>query len=142
MEIGIVRNRLTRAIAGARERTQQRRERTVTAGRAYEQFLEVVATPLARQIASSLKAEGYSFTVFTPGGGLRLANDRGRDDFIEFALDAASEPAQVVCRVSHTHGSRTLSDERPVKPHTPPDALTEEDVLAFLLDALEPWIER
>ena len=142
VEIAIVRNRLNRAITAARERAQQRRERTTEAERAYGLFLERVATPVTRLLANSLKAEGYSFTVFTPGGGLRLASDRGRDDFIEFGLDAASTPAQVVCRISYTHGSRTLSDERPVKPHTPPDALTDEDVLAFLLDALQPWLER
>ncbi len=142
MEIATVRNRLTRAIAAARERAQQRRERTAEAERAYQAFLEGVATPVARLVVNSLKAEGYSFTVFTPGGGLRLANDRGRDDFIEFGLDTASAPAQVVGHISRTYGSRTLSDERPVKPQTPPDALTDEDVLAFLLDALGPWLER
>lgn len=142
VEIAIVRNRLNRAIAAARERAQQRREQTAEAERAYERFLEHVATPVTKMVANSLKVEGYPFTVFTPGGGLQLASDRGRDDFIEFALDAAASPPQVVARISHTHGSRTLSEERPVKPHTPPEALTDEDVLVFLLEALQPWLER
>ena len=142
VEIAAVRNRLNRAMDAAREHAQQRRDRTAEAERAYGQFLEQVAAPLTKQLANSLKAEGYAFTVFTPGGGLRLAADRGRDDYVEFALDSVSAPPHVVGRISRTHGSRTLSEERPLKPGTPPDALTDEDVLAFLLDALQPWLER
>jgi hypothetical protein len=89
-----------------------------------------------------LKAEGYAFTVFTPGGGLRLASDRTRDDFIELALDTSGDRPQVVGRISHARGSRTLDEERPVKPGAAPDAITEDDVLEFLLTALEPWLER
>ena len=126
----------------ARERSQQQRQRTTTAEQAYDTFLRDIATPVTRQVANALKVENYAFTVFTPGGGLRLAADRGRDDYIEFALDAASDPPQVIGRISHARGSRTLNEERPIKPGTPPEGLSEEDVLAFLLDALEPWLER
>jgi hypothetical protein len=52
------------------------------------------------------------------------------------------DPPQVVGRISRARGSRTLDEERPIKPGTPPEALTEEDVLTFLLDALQPWLER
>ena len=142
VEVSLVRNRLNRTIEAARERAQQRRHRTAAAERAYETFLQEVATPVTRLVANTLKVENYAFTVFTPGGGLRLASDRGRDDYIEFGLDTASESPQVMGRISHTRGSRTLDEERPVKPGTPPEELSEEDVLAFLLDALEPWLER
>lgn len=142
MEVSLVRNRLKRAIDAARERSQHQRQRTTAAEQAYETFLENVATPVMRQVANALKVESYAFTVFTPGGGLRLASDRGRDDYIEFALDTASDPPQVVGRISHARGSRTLNEERPVKPGSAPEALSEEDVLAFLLDALQPWLER
>lgn len=142
VEVSLVRNRLNRAIEAARERGRERRQQTAAAERAYETFLQDVATPVTRLVANSLKVESYAFTVFTPGGGLRLASDRGRDDYIEFALDTASDPPQVVGRISHTRGSRTLDQERPIKPGTPPEALSEEDVLTFLLDALEPWLER
>ena len=93
-------------------------------------------------MANALKVESYPFTVFTPGGGLRLASDRGRDDYIEFDLDTAVDPPQVIGRISYTRGSRTLTDERPVKADESPETLSEEDVLAFLLSALEPWLER
>jgi hypothetical protein len=142
VEVSLVRNRLKRAIDAARERGQQKRQQSAAAERAYDVFLKDVATPVTRLVANTLKAEGYSFTVFTPGSGLRLASDRGRDDYIEFALDGGSDPPQVIGRISHTRGSRTISDERPVKADTPPESLSEEDVLAFLLTALEPWLER
>ena len=142
VEVSLVRNRLNRAIEAARERAQQRRQRTAAAERAYDIFLQNVAMPVTRLVANTLKVENHAFTVFTPGGGLRLASDRGRDDYIEFALESTSDPPQVVGRISHTRGSRTLAEERPIKPGTPPEGLSEEDVLTFLLDALQPWLER
>lgn len=142
VEVSLVRNQLNRAIDAARERGQQKRQQLAAAERAYEVFLKDVATPVTRQLAIALKAEGYQFTVFTPGGGLRLASDRGRDDYIEFAFDGDADPPQAGARVSYTRGSRTISDERPIKAGASPDALSEADVLAFLLSALEPWLAR
>lgn len=142
MEVSQVRNRLKRAIDAARERAQHRRQRTADAERDYAAFLENVAIPVTRQIANALKVEGYAFTVFTPGGGLRLASDRSRDDYIEFALDGGADTPEVVARISQTRGSRTVEDERPIKAGSAPAALTDEDVLTFLLDALQPWLER
>ena len=89
-----------------------------------------------------MKAEGYAFTVFTPGGGLRLAADRGRDDYVELALDTSGDPPQVMARISRTRGSRTIGDERPVKRDASPDQITEADMLEFWVAALEPWFER
>ena len=142
VEVSQVRNRLRRAIEGARDHAQQRRQRVAEAERAYQLFLDEVATPLVRQVANALKVEGHAFTVFTPGNGLRLAADRGRDDYIEFALDEAHEPPQVMARISRTRGSRTIEDERPIKAGAAPDAITEEELLEFLVDALEPWLEK
>ena len=142
MEVSLVRNRLKRAAEAARERAQHRRELTAEAERAYEMFLHDIATPVVRLVANALKAEGVTFTVFTPGGGLRLASDRGRDDYIEFTLDTVSDAPQVVGRIRYSRGSRTVEEERPVKPNTPLEALSEEDVLVFLVDALGPWLER
>lgn len=142
VEIAIVRRHVQAAIAAARDRARRRRSETAEAEKAYEAFLENVATPVTKQVATVLKAEGQSFTVFTPGGGLRLASDRARDDFIELALDTASDRPQVIGRISRTRGSRTLTDERPVKADAAPDGLTEQDVLTFLMDALQPWFER
>ncbi len=141
VEISTVRNQLARAIEVARHKNQRRRELTAEAERGFQLFLENVATPVTKMVANALKSEGHQFMAFTPGGGLRLASDIRRDDYIEFALDTEAEPPQVIGRISQTRGSRTLSDERPVKAGTAPEAITEEDVLAFLLDALAPWLE-
>ena len=141
VEVSQVRNRLRRAIDGARDHSQLRRQRVAEAERAYKVFLDEVATPLAHQLANALKVEGYAFTVFTPGGGLRLASDRGRDNYVEFALDDTGEVPQVIARLSRSRGSRTIDEERPIKPGVSPDAITDDELLEFLLDALEPWLE-
>jgi hypothetical protein len=142
VEVSIVRKRLKAAMDQARERAQQRRQEAADAERAYQAFLEQVAIPVTRMIQNALKAEGYAFTVFTPGGGLRLAADRGRDDYVEFALETTGDRPQVVGRISQTRGSRTLESEVPVKADADPADITEEDVLEFFARALAPWLER
>ena len=126
----------------SRERASRRRERLAGAQRAYENFLAKIAVPVARQLTNAMKAEGYSFTLFTPGDGLRLASDRGRDDFIELELDTTGEMPQVIARVSQQRGSRTIDEEVPVKRGAYPEEIGEDEFLEFLLGALEPWLER
>ena len=142
VEISVVRKRLQSAMAASREVVQRRRARTAEAEKEYDRFLREVATPVARLLVTALKAEGYAFTVFTPAGGLRLASDRTRDDYVELGLDTTAEYPYVMGRISRTRGSRTLAEERPIAPRAAPEQLTEEDVLAFLLEALSPWLER
>ena len=142
MEVSEVRRQLRHAIDRAKARAQQRRQQVADAERAYAAFLEDVATPTTRMVAGALKAEGYPFTVSTPSGGLRLASDRGRDDYVEFELDGGGVNPTVIGRVRRTRGSRTLEEERPVKAGAAPQELTKEDVLAFLVGALEPWLDR
>ena len=142
MEISQVRRRVQAAMVAARDRAQKRRQRATDAESAYDSFLTHVATPLVRQIANALNADGYAFTVSTPGRGLRLALDRGRDDFVELVLDTNSDDPNVVGRIRRTRGSRTLEEEHPVKPGAMPDQITENDVLEFFVNALEPWLER
>lgn len=140
MEISLVRKRILSAVAAARTRALERRQRSDDAEREYAVFLRDVASPLVQQIATALKAEGHPFTVFTPGDGLRLAYDRGRENFVEFALDTSGERPQVIGRISQTRGSRRLEDERPIKPDASPAEVTEEDVLEFVMQALVPWL--
>jgi hypothetical protein len=142
VEVSEVRRQLKHAIDRAKARAQRKRNDAAEAERAYATFLEEIATPTTRMLASALKAEGYPFTVSTPSGGLRLASDRGRDDYIELALDGSGDQPTVVGRVRQTRGSRTLEDERPIKAGAAPQDLSEGDVLAFLVAALEPWLER
>lgn len=142
MEVSDVRRQLKHAIDRAKARAQQKRQATAEAERAYATFLEEIATPTTRMLANALKAEGYPFTVSTPSGGLRLASDRGRDDYIELALDGSGEQPTVMGRIRYTRGSRTVEDERPIKPGSAPEQLTDNDLLSFLVNALEPWLER
>ena len=142
MEVSEVRRQLIHAMDRAKTRAQRKREDAATAERAYAAFLDEVATPTTRMVASALKAEGLPFTVSTPSGAVRLASDRGRDDYIEVALDSSGDTPIVVGRIRRTRGSRTIDDERPIKAGAAPQDLTDADVLQFLITALEPWLER
>jgi hypothetical protein len=142
VEVYHVRKRVQAAMAAARERAQRRRERASEAETAYDGFLTQVATPLVRQIVNALQAEGYAFTLSTPGRGLRLALDRGRDDFIELALETDADEPTVIGRIRRTRGSRTIEEERPVKRGASPDQVSDQDLLDFFENALQPWLER
>jgi len=142
VEVSHVRKRVQAAMAAARERAQRRRERASEAETAYDGFLTQVATPLVRQIVNALQAEGYAFTLSTPGRGLRLALDRGRDDFIELALETDADEPTVIGRIRRTRGSRTIEEERPVNRGASPHQVSDQDLLDFFENALQPWLER
>jgi hypothetical protein len=94
VEVSHVRNRLRLAQEAARARAEARRHRAAAAEHAFGAFLEM-ATPLVRQLAGALKADGQAFTVSTPERSLRLASDRARDDYIELMLDTSVDPPEV-----------------------------------------------
>lgn len=142
VEVSLVRKALLSAMERSRLHAQERRQRVAEAEDTYRKFLELKAVPVARQLGQALKAEGFPFTVFTPSGGLRLASDHGRDDYIELQLDTTGDLPQVLGRVHRVRGSRTLASERPIRPGTDIAMLSEDDALAFFVEALEPWLER
>ena len=139
MEISAVRRRLTETIERAKKQAAQRRGRSDQASRDFELFLQKIAIPLFRQVANALRADGYPFTVFTPSGSVRLMSDRAAEDFIELTLDTADDPPRVMGQISRTRGRRVIDAERAIGA---PDALTEDDVLEFLLKELEAFVER
>ena len=141
MEVGHVRNQLRGAIEAARARAQARREHVARAEKSFATFLER-ATPVLKGLASALRSEGIAFTLFTPEHALRLASDRSRVDFVELTLDATSDPPAVVLHSSYARGSRTLDEERPLSTGTWPHDITEEELLAQVLHALAPWLEK
>jgi hypothetical protein len=141
MEISQVKQRLTETIERAKRSAAERRARNDEASRAYQPFLEQVAIPLFRQIASVLKASGYPFGVFTPGGSVRLMSERTSEDYIELALDTTGDRPEVIAHVSRTRGRRVIESEKPVSDQ-PIDAITAEALLAFLLREIEPFVER
>ena len=139
MEISLVRRRLTETIDRAKKHAAERRGRSDQASRDFEVFLQKIAVPLFRQVANALRADGYAFTVFTPAGSVRLMSDRAAVDYIEISLDTAGDPPRVMGQISRNRGRRVIDTERAIGA---PDALTEDDVLEFLLKELEAFVER
>ena len=139
MEIADVRKRVLATIERAKQRAAERRARGDEAGRAYATFLDTVAVPMFRQVANVLRAEGYQFTVFTPSGSVRLMSDRAAEDFIELTLDTSGDQPQVIGHTSRSRGRRVTEHERAVGA---PGALSESDVLEFVLNELEGFVER
>jgi hypothetical protein len=142
VEVSEIRRRLRAAIEKARRVSEERRARTDTAARDYQVFLEQRATPIFHQLAGALKAEGLSFKVFTPAASIRLASDRSPDDFIELSLDDTSDPPVVLGRTTRGRGRRMSTTDRALANGTPIADVTEEDVLAFLLEELTALLER
>lgn len=141
METSVLRKRLADTIEAAKRTAAERRARAEAAARDYSQFLDLVAVPLFRQVANVLKASGYSFTVFTPTGSVRLMSDKASEDYIELSLDTSADQPMVMGRSSHARGRRVIENERAIAEQTVAN-LTEDHVLNYLLKELEPFVER
>jgi hypothetical protein len=139
MEIADVRKKVVETIERAKRGAAEHRTRADEAGKAYELFLDHTAVPMCRQIVNVLRAHGHAFNVFTPGGSVRLAPERGTDDYIELTLDTTGDEPVVVGHTRRSRGRRVVDSERPVGD---PATLNEEDVLAFVLKELEPFVDR
>ena len=139
MEIADVKKRVLQTIDHARRQAIERRARTDDAERAYALFLSQIAVPLFRQVGNVLRAEGFSFTVFTPGGSVRLMSDRAAEDYVEVVLDANGGEPRVTGRASRRRGGGVVVSEQAIGA---PAALTEDDVLTFVMKGLEPFVER
>jgi hypothetical protein len=141
MEIADVRKRVHESMERAKKRAAERRAETDRVSRAYDVFLRQKAVPLVRQIANVLKSEGYGFSLFTPTGSVRLMSDRTAEDFIEISLDTSTGTSRVVGQVSRSRGRRVVDAEHVIASGNP-EAISEEELLAFLLRELEPFVER
>ena len=141
MEISDVRRRVRETIDRARRHAAERRKRNDEAALAFGRFLETVAVPLFKQIANVLRIEGYPFTVFTPSGGVRLMSDRSADDYVEIALDAAGDAPRVIAHINRSRGRRVVDEERTVGSGDPA-SIGDEDLLAFMAEAIEPFVEK
>ena len=141
MEVSLVRNRvrvmLDRLKRPADERRADRRAQMDAATREYEAFLERTAVPLFKQVANVLRADGYSFDVFTPGGSVRLIAARGNDDYIEVLLDTNGAAPKLLGRSSRTKDGNVTQTELVLNATSDIGSLTDEDLLAFLLSELE-----
>jgi hypothetical protein len=142
MEISDVKRRVQETIDRAKRASAERRAQSDQAAKDYEAFLETIAIPIFRQVANVLRAQGYGFTVFTPGGSVRLMSDRAAEDYVELALESSGGRPAVVGHASHMRGRRVIESERPLTPTASAADLTEQDVLEFVLKELEPLVER
>jgi hypothetical protein len=140
MESSTVRNRLNVIIDAAKRSSAERRSRNDEASRSYERFLEF-AVPLFKQVAQALKVSAYPFTVFTPGGSVKLTSDKSAEDYIELSLDTSGDRPAVLGHVSRTRGRRVIESERPIAQKNVGE-LTEDDVLEFVLKEIVPFVER
>jgi hypothetical protein len=141
MEVSDVRKRVRETIDRARRQAAERRTRNDEATRLFVRLLDHVAVPLFKQVANVLKIEGYPFTVFTPSGGVRLMSDRSADDYVEITLDTSGDAPRVTGHSSRSRGRRIVETERVVA-RGDPASIGEEDLLAFLLKELEPFVEK
>lgn len=141
METSAVRQRLRETLERAKKRAADRRTHNEEATREYNAFLEHVATPLVRQIAGVLKAEGHAFTVFTPSGSVKLMSDRHAEDFVEIVFDTTGDAPCIIGHVSRLRGRNIVETEHPVAGGRP-GGVSEQDLLEFFVKELEPLLER
>jgi hypothetical protein len=139
-DIALVRKRLRQTIDAAKREAAGRRERGDAVRQAFEVFLEGTATPVFRTFANALRGEGVPFEVMTPLDAVRLVPDRNRDEGITLELDTSSDPPVVMLSVTKGRGNRMTRAERPVMGGAPAEQITEEDLVALLLDEIKPWL--
>jgi transcription elongation GreA/GreB family factor len=142
IDIAEVRRRVRGAIDTARRQAQERRARSDQAARDYEAFLSERAVPVFQAFRSALVAEGMRFTVATPASTVRLVAEGSSEDYLEIVLDTTADPPIALGRVSRGRGRRLVTRERPVAEHASIGQLTDEDVLAFLVSEIGPFVER
>jgi hypothetical protein len=142
MDVAEVRKRLRLTIERARRQSADRRKALAEAGDRYERFLKSTAIPLFRTFANVLAAEGYPFSLATPEGRVQLIPARAGGDVIEIELDAARLPPAAIGRSTHTLGRQVTTIEHVLGEGKPIGELSDEDVLAFLLTAIEPFVRR
>ena len=144
MEVSVVRQRvldlLRQAKRPADDRRSDRRAQTDRATEEYEAFLRQIAVPLFKQVANVLNAENCKFDVFTPGTSVRLMSSRGGDDFIEIALDTKGSAPKLIGRSSHSRGGDVTQTELVLNATANISALTDDDLLGFLLSELEAFV--
>jgi hypothetical protein len=142
LELDQIRRRVQLRLTDVKRAAAARRERVASAERAYETFLSQVATPVMNAVAQSLSAEGLTYRVMTPAGSVRMVSDRSNRTYLELRLDTSGASPQVIAEVGRERGSRVLADERPLGGGAQVDTLTDEDVLAVVLEALDDLIDR
>ena len=141
-EVSEVRQRVLTMIERARQDAAERRARAEVVEAQARRFIQETATPVVQQVLSILKVERLSFQLSTPAGSVRLTSERHHEDFIDLAVDATQDQVAIMTLVSLVRGQRVSTTERPLADGVDVDQLTEEHVLAFLLEALPVFVAR
>ena len=142
MEVSDLRRRLRSAIDDAKKRSVERRTRVDDARRAWERLLPEMAVPTFHTMAGALTAEGHRFKVFTPGEAVRLSLERSAEEFVELSLDTDRDEPALLLRSTRGRGRRIVSTERIVSEGAQIAGVTQEDLVAAMLEELIPFIER
>jgi hypothetical protein len=71
-----------------------------------------------------------------------MSSDRSGRTYLEIRLDTSGPAPQVVAEVGRERGSRVFADERPICQGMPVDAITDEHLLAAIVEAMGDLIER
>ena len=142
MEISDIRRRFRTALDQARKHSEERRARADATAVAYAAFLRDIGVPVFRMFSNVAKAEGQAFSVFTPEGGVRLSSDRNAEDYLELSLDRSQDPPRIGFVVNRQRGRDIQTREGEFAAGRPLNSLTDEDVLAFLLEELGYLVER
>ena len=142
MEVSDLRRRLRSAIDDAKKRSVERRTRVDDARRAWERLLPEMAVPTFHTMAGALTAEGHRFKVFTPGEAVRLSLERSAEEFVELSLDTERDEPALLLRSTRGRGRRIVSTERIVGEGAQIAGVTQEDLVAAMLEELIPFIER
>ena len=142
MELVQIRRRVQAALADIKRAAAERREKVAAAERAFGSLLADVATPTLNAVAQTLSAEGHAYRVTTPGRAVRMASDRSSRTYLEIRLDTTGRQPQLIAEIGRERGSRVLEDERPICQGVAIEAVTDELLLADLLELLPDLIER
>ncbi|CAN5394830.1 hypothetical protein BH23ACI1_BH23ACI1_25600 [soil metagenome] len=142
MDISEVNRRLKVALDAGKRTAAERRVRSDEAAKHYDAFLAGRAVPVFQHMAGALTAQGHPFRVMTPSDAVRLSPEGSSDEFIELVLDSSIDPPEVLARVVRGRGRRRVETEQPLREGTTLAALTEEDVLEFLLREVVFLVQR
>ncbi len=142
LEPSHVKRHVQQRLAELKRTAAAKRERSVQAERDYEPFLSGIAVPVFTAVAQSLSAEGHPYRVLTPGRSVRLASDRSAHTWAELRLDTSGPSPAVVLEINRERGHRVQTDERQVADGNRIASLTDEQVLALLVEAIGDLVER
>lgn len=143
METGELRKLIKRELDKARDDEQARRKAADAARANYHAALANVIGPLLTQAANILRAEGVGCQASTPADSARLVADRSPENYIEFVLDVSVQPPRVLGRLNLAQrAAGPVLDEAHLGGDLTATALTDADVLAFLLPAVRRFASR